>query len=109
MSLYAQYINERENKQILETEQGFATYSFTKDGVYIEDIFVSKDYRHNNVASQLADQIIEIAKQKGCTKVFGSVVPSANNSTISLKVLLSYGFKLNSSTNNFILMSKEID
>lgn len=59
-------------------------------------------------ASQIADKIVTIAQAKGLKKLFGSVSPSANNSTISLKVLLAYGFQLSSSSNNFILMEKAI-
>lgn len=108
VSLYAQYISEREGKHILEHAQGFATYMFMEKGCYIEDIFVLKEYRETGVAAHLADQIADIAKEKGYNKLFGSVVPSANNSTASLKVLLAYGFKLESSSNNFILLAKEI-
>lgn len=108
MSLYAKYIAEREGKHIVETEQGFATYVFMEKGCYIEDIFVLKEYRDTGVAAHLADIITDIAKEKGYNKLFGSVVPSANNSTVSLKVLLAYGFKLESCSNNFILMVKDI-
>lgn len=108
VSLYAQYISEREGKHILEHAQGFATYMFMEKGCYIEDIFVQKEYRKTGVAAHLADQIVEIAKEKGYTKLFGSVVPSANNSTESLEVLLAYGFRLDNTSNNFILMVKEI-
>ena len=56
----------------------------------------------------MADEIAKIAKKEGCTKMLGSVVPSAKNSTISLKVLLAYGMTLQSSTNDFIIFEKEI-
>lgn len=108
VSLYAEYISEREGKHILEHAQGFATYVFMEKGCYIEDIFVRKEYRQTGVAAHLADQIAEIAKERGYKQLFGSVVPSANGSTTSLNVLLSYGFRLESCTNNFILMVKEI-
>lgn len=109
VSLYAQYVLERQGKQILEHAQGFATYSFIDNAVYIEDIFVQKEYRQTGLAAHMADLICEIAKEKGYKKLFGSVVPSANGSTDSLKVLLAYGFKLDSSANNFIAFSKEIE
>lgn len=108
-SLYSLYIQEREkDKHIMETSQGFATYMFTEKGVYIEDIFVLKEYRETGVAAHLADMICDLAKEKGHKAAFGSVVPSANNSTVSLEVLLAYGFKLDSCSNNFILMRKDI-
>lgn len=107
-SLYGQYIKERLNKDIIETDKGFATYYFVNDSCYIEDIYIKSEFRKSNEASKLADQISIIAKEKGYKKLCGSVVPSSNNSTESLKVLLAYGFKLDSSVNNFIIMVKEL-
>ena len=108
MSLYKKYVEERTNKQVLESDHGFAVYSFTEDAVYIEDIFVETDYRNTDLATNMAYEIGRIAREKGFKKMLGSVVPSANNSTISLKVLLANGFKLDSCAVNFILFSKEI-
>lgn len=108
MSLYAEYIKERTNKEIIESNQGFATYSFAEAGVYIEDIYVQPEHRKSGIASKLADQIVEIAKSKGISKLYGSVVPSASGSTASCSVLIAYGMRLSSSTNNFILFEKDI-
>ena len=108
MSLYGQYIAERENKSIIETDKGFVTFYPMNGGLYLEDIYVIPEERHSREASKLADQVAEIALEKGLTKLYGSVVPSANNSTASLRVLLGYGFKLDSCTNNFILFRKEL-
>ena len=108
MSLYAQYLKELVGKHIIEKEHGFLVYSFTNDSCYIENIFVEEGHRHYNLASDMADEVVEIAKEKGLTKLVGSVTPSANGSTASLRILLAYGFKLNSSTDNFILFEKAI-
>lgn len=108
MSLYSEYLRERENVETLESDRGFATYYFTNDGCYIKDIYVHPDHRKTGEASKLADEITKIAQEKGCNKLYGSVCPSAKGSTASLKVLLAYGFSLDSSINNFIMMVKEI-
>lgn len=109
MSLYAEYLKSRTEDQILEADHGFATYRFLDDGsVYILDIYVRPEFRKTGLARGLADQIKEIARLKGCLKMVGSVVPSAKGSTESLSVLIAYGMRLDSSTNNFILFSKEI-
>ena len=110
MSLYAKYLTERTNDRILEINHGFATYRMLPEQkvVYIVDIFVDSDFRKAGSAAQMADEIAKTAKKEGCTKMLGSVVPSAKNSTISLKVLLAYGMTLQSSTNDFILFEKEI-
>jgi GNAT superfamily N-acetyltransferase len=76
--------------------------------VYLEDIYILPEYRKNSIASTIANEIASLAKAKGCTRMLGSVIPTANNSTDSLKVLMAYGMKLDSCTNNFILLSKGI-
>jgi ribosomal protein S18 acetylase RimI-like enzyme len=109
MSLYSKYLEERTNTQIIETPQGFCTYKFLEDNTcYLEDIFTLPEFRRSNVASNLADQVCEIAKAKGCTHLIGSVVPSAKNSTASISVLIAYGMKVDRSMNDFIVFKKEI-
>lgn len=108
MSQYKRYLEERTASKIIETEFGFVTYSFNDHGVYIEEIFVDKGFRHINKASELADEVAEIARKAGHKTMFGSVCPSAKGSTASLKVLLGYGMELHSATNNMIYFKKEI-
>lgn len=109
MSLYAQYMRERVDVYIEENEFGFASYKFHEDACYIEDIFVIPEKRKSNVASQLADNISKIAKEKGCVWLLGSVVPSSNGSTTSMKVLLAYGFDLFKAHENFIWFRKRLE
>lgn len=107
-SLYAMYVYEREGKQIIESDRGFLTYSFFEDKCYLENLFVHPDFRKTHEASKMADKVAEIAKTKGCKKLIGSVTPSTRGSDDSIKVLQAYGFKLESSTNNFIIFTKEL-
>jgi len=108
MKMFAEYIKERENKECIFSDKGFATFLFENKTCYIESIYVKQEHRKSGEASRLADKITEIAVEKGCNLLMGSVSPMANGSTASLKVLLAYGFNLVSSTNNFIILSKEI-
>lgn len=107
-SLYGQYIFEREGFEIVEDEFGFASYFVSGEECYIRDIFVKADHRNENHASKYADQIAAIAKERGCKVLTGTVAPLAKGSTASLKVLLSYGFKLHSSNSEKIIFIKEI-
>lgn len=108
-SLYSQYIREKTNDYILENKKGFATYTFSNEtDCWIKDVYIVPKYRKKGLMSQFGDEIAEIAKQKGCKRILGSIVVSTKNSTDALKALLSYGMKLDSSTNDFILLSKEI-
>lgn len=109
MSLYRSYIEEKTNKSIIETEHGFITYGFPDPKTcYIQDLYIVPDYRKSHAATVLADQVIVIAKEKGCTRLLGSVIPSTKNSTDSIRVLLAYGMDLDSSSNDFILFSRSI-
>jgi ribosomal protein S18 acetylase RimI-like enzyme len=109
MSMYASYLAERTNDSVLETEQGFVTYRYPDDKTcYIVDIYVLPEFRNKNAASELADAVSVVARDRGCTKLLGSVVPSAKKSTESLRVLLGYKMKLDSSTNDFILFSRDL-
>ncbi len=102
------FIEEREGKNIIESERGFATYSFTEDAVYMEDIYIHPEHRRSGETFKMAEEIGKIAKSKGKKKMLGSVVPTAKGSSLSLKLLLDHGFKLDSSTNNFILVSRDL-
>lgn len=108
-SLYASYLSERTNDKIIETLEGFVTYRYinTKT-VYIVDIYTCPECRGAGVASRFADKVVVEAKAKGCTELIGTVVPSAKNSTISLKVLIGYGMTLDSSSQDLIVFKKEI-
>lgn len=109
MSLYADYIQERTNDYIIEDETGFATYRFLNEkSVYIIDIYVRPDVRTSKLASKMANEIAEIAKHKGCTEMFGTVVPSAKGSDTSIKVLQGYGMRLHNSSNDLIVFKKDI-
>lgn len=108
MSLLADYLKEKGVKEILETEDSFATYFFMPEGCYVEDIYVAPRSRATGLARKLLDQITMIAKERGCTQLFGSCVPLAINSTDSLSAAFKYGFKLHSAKDNFIVYKKDI-
>lgn len=107
-SLYAQYVLEREGKYILEDENGFATYFYTGEYCYIEDVYVTKEHRNTRYISKWEPLIIAEARSKGYSKLLTSVVPSANGSTESLRSVLSYGYKLLKCDSDIIYFIKEI-
>lgn len=105
-SLYGQYILEREGKLIVEDADGFASFAIFNEDCYLENIYVVPEKRRSGHASILADRVSEIAKNKGCKRLIGSVRPSANGSTESMKALLAYGFKLLSASQDAIFFEK---
>lgn len=108
MSHYGQYIEEREGLDILENEHGFFTYLIKGEECYIKDIYIAKEFRRAGVATEFAEKITAIAKENGCKFLSGTCVPSTNGSTESLKAMFSYGFKVHSSSNDLIILIKEL-
>lgn len=108
MSLFSEYKLEREGKNVIENEYGFLVYQITQEMIYIEDIFVNKEYRLKGIGSKLADEAIEEAKEYGCKKCIGSVVPNTQGATDSIAAMISYGFRLQASRDNFIWLEKDI-
>lgn len=108
MSLYADYIKECGYKEILETDQGFATYCFFGQECYIEDIYVVPGARNKDVASSFAQTIEEMARAKGCTFISGSVNTAFKDPTRSIKVLLAYGFRFVKSSEAILWFRKDL-
>ena len=109
-SHYAEYLAERTSDMIKEFSTGFIQYRYLDGGksVYVVEIYVVPDHRKKGTASSMADMVAVEAKEKGCTEMIGSVVPSTKGSTASLSVLLAYGFELQRASNDFITFRKDI-
>lgn len=108
VDMYSEYLKELGAKFLFRNDKGFVLYSFAQDYVYLEEIYILPEFRGKKEFATLSDSVMEIGKQKGCKRMLGSVIPSINNSTRSLSMMISYGAKLISSTNNYILFEKEI-
>lgn len=112
MSLYGDYIKERKNYEIIEDDRGFITFGhFEIEGrpaLYIEELYVKPEFRKQNVASEYAMHVERMAKELGIGRVIGSVSPTCNGAHESLLVLLAYGFKLLSCTEDLIYFVKEV-
>lgn len=109
MSLYSDYFKERENKEVLETENGFAIYKIFNNGeCYLQDIYVVPDKRQTGLGTEMADKIVEIAKKQGCHTLIGSVCIDANEASKSMKVLLAYNMNVSQIAGNMIFFRKNI-
>jgi hypothetical protein len=113
MSMYGDYIKERLNDEIVESEYGFATYRYIDKAVigravYIVDIYVKPAFRKSGEAARLADRIVAIAKNYNCIELIGTVSPTSRTATESIKVLLAYGMTLKSSTMDALIFTKDI-
>lgn len=112
MKMYRDYLKERLGDELLEREEGFATYRFTAElgfpAVYIVDIYVRPDFRKTKVASEMADQIVAIARTRNFSRLIGSVSFESKNQTDSIKVLLGYGMEFYKAVPGGLFFKKEI-
>ena len=106
--LWSAYFKEREGFETIYSDHAVATYRIIGEECYLKDIFVHPDYRNTKQGSELADKVAQIAKENGCKYLTGSVVPSTNGATLSLYAMIKYGFVLKQSSNDFIILVKEI-
>lgn len=66
--------------EIDKTVVGFTLYHYNfstflgRKGLYMEDIFVIKDYRRHGVGKALFMKLMDIAKQEGCGRMEWSVL-----------------------------------
>lgn len=109
MSLFSDYIKERKNRNIIETEHGFVTYGFTsQDECYLEDMYIVPQFRRKKHGTALVNELFNKAKEGGAKVVYTTIVPTTNGSTASLLSSLQYGFKLLRSEPNVIFLIKEV-
>lgn len=107
--MYWEYIKERENCEIIERPWGFAVIQFLDEfTVYLKDIYIKPENRRAGRATELLDEVENIAKSSGFTRVLGSCSPAAKGSTESLKAILASGFKLQSCDKDIIYLIKEL-
>jgi GNAT superfamily N-acetyltransferase len=106
--MYADYLEEFGVKHMYHYEKGFAIYEVTGHECYISEIYVKPEFRDQNIAKELQSSVAKIAVEHGCTRLLGSVIVSAPHSSRNLSMLFKDGFKLDSATANFIVVSKEI-
>lgn len=111
MSMYAEYLAERTQDLIIETGDGFATYRYIPDrnAVYLIDIYVVPKARKAGEASRLADRVAAEGKEKwGVKRMLGSVLVGKAWTTTNTKILLAYGFAIESATPEVIVFVKEV-
>jgi hypothetical protein len=107
LNLYAQYIKEREDREIIVLEHGFATYKkLNPETYYLVDMFVEKVYRRTNIAWDLNNIICDIAKKDGALNIITSICTDAAGVTESMAVILAGGFKYSSTSGNMLYFIK---
>lgn len=92
-SLYAQYIKEREGKEVIEDRFGFIVYKIEEDCAAIFEYFTLPKRRKKGRGFAMADEVFKICKKKGVEVVFCQSDERAKGWEIANLTILKYGFK----------------
>lgn len=113
MSLYAEYLEERGVRKIIENEYGFATYSPYKNGICIEDIYVKPLFRQTGIGSDFHESIIKFAKEQGHKKIYTCVAPGVKSPmttpTGMVKWMFSRGYELDDCFGGALILVKDLE
>lgn len=108
MSLYAEYLKETFGKDIIEDEDGFASFLIVKKECYVETVYVRPEARSSKHSFQYVDRIVEIAKEQGCQYLLTTVNKRISTPERSIHIILKYGFKKHSEDDDCHVFFKEI-
>lgn len=68
--LFQGFVVEHEDTSIIGFASFFmAYYSWSGKALYLDDLYVKKEYRRHQIGTQLLDKLIDYANLEGCTKV----------------------------------------
>src|SRR5688500_12303667 len=93
-SLQAQYVQEREGVETVESEKYFFTYKHVEDEFHCYDMFVAPEFRGSEVTHEMLGRIDELAKQSGKKYLVGFVNQGDPFIEKSLTVQFKYGMKV---------------
>ena len=90
MQLYAEYIKEREDADIVYDDHGFMSYKTEDSVVLILDAYTKKECRGKGKTKEFLNRIIE---KTNCNKVICTTDINANGQQMSENVILALGFE----------------
>jgi GNAT superfamily N-acetyltransferase len=112
-SLYALYREEFEDVYtVFIPNIGFANYKFEPDGIYVQEVFVSRNMRGLKYAATLTSMCIEDAERRfnsNVKKVYTTLAIGGNTIDLSIRAITAYGFKILKADKTMIYFYKELN
>jgi len=107
-TLYAKYIKERENFDVLETDSSFLTYKIKENSCFIGHAYVEKSARKKGGLRHIINDLSIIAKRNGCETITGAIDLRDSGASVTLLASLKIGFKVFQAESGVILIAKKI-
>ena len=109
VSNYRKYVEEQlPNRFVYENEYGFLTYNINEEVCQLEEIYIKPEYRRQGKASEFYERMEELAIEKNCNTLLGSIIIGTNNAEGSMKCLFKNGFTLSHTKDIVIFLTKKI-
>lgn len=91
--MYADYLKERENLDLLKTNYGFVIYEIRSPWIYIKDVYVDPKFRKRNDCWKLDQLAISEGKNSNCKFAFTSLCLKDKNWWRSKRVIRKSNYK----------------
>ena len=109
MSLYADYIKEREGYDTIENEKYFVTFKKLEDALYVRDLYIAPEYRSKGMSIAIGKLTEQIAKKMNCNVLLGSVDKGTMGWERNKQIMLKFGYKQINEDGDFIQFQKELN
>jgi len=108
MKKYAQYLKEKYNRKLVESENGFIDYELFDDGsMYIYTLFVSKESRNKGEAFALEQEVID---KENPTAIFCDIDKDSNNWVLTLvQICKKADYKVCQDLEDKVVLYKELN
>ena len=105
--LYADFVKESYGRECIETENGFITFSVTRDVCHIDTLFVSRETRGTGGGRKLFNDMLSTLPDE-VTLLTCEVDTRSRVCSESLSVILGCGFKILDIQSPYIRIYKRI-
>lgn len=107
-SLYAKYIYEIEGIESVETDRYFFNFAMVENEFHVYEIYVLPEFRGTNVSVELADQIENLAAERGADILVGFVHKAHKGWQTSLAFQKKRGLEVLDETDEKITLTKRV-
>lgn len=109
-NLYKQYLKEEENREVIETEEGFITYSIIGEECYVAEVYVVPAQRNKLNSHKLLALVVEEAKKSNCKFLTANTFMEEDvvKYTRKVRLMIDAGFLINKVMDRNIIFYKKI-
>lgn len=106
--MYQQYLSDKNGETLIVKDQGFFTYLRVGNELWVNDIYVSPEYRRNGIAKEFIGELGVIAKKLDCKFLIGRIDINHKDHAQALMFHMGVGAHVVKAENNQIWTCLEV-